>query len=169
MLGVGGLGHLGIQLLRAMTPGRVFAADTRPDRLELAMRLGAELAFNASSTSFVDDLKKATRGEGAAVVLDFVGENETPGVALRVLRRGGTYSIVGYGGTLTVSTVTMITQEYQILGNFVGTYRDLAELMELERLGRVHVTAQQYPLDRAAAAIDDLRAGRVVGRAVLIP
>jgi NAD+-dependent secondary alcohol dehydrogenase Adh1 len=169
VVGVGGLGHLGVQLLRAMTPGRVFVADTRPDRVDLGLRLGAEKGFLSSDPKFVHDLKNATNGEGADVVLDFVAEQNTPDLALQILRRGGTYSIVGYGGTVTVPTVTMITQEFRLLGNFVGTYRDLSELMELERQGRVRVTAQNYPLSRAAEAMTDLRNGKVVGRAVLVP
>jgi D-arabinose 1-dehydrogenase-like Zn-dependent alcohol dehydrogenase len=63
----------------------------------------------------------------------------------------------------------MITQEFRILGNFVGTYRDLAELMELERQGRIHVTVQRYPLSKVVEAMDDLRSGGVVGRALLVP
>jgi len=90
-------------------------------------------------------------------------------VALRILRPGGTYSIVGYGGRLSVPTVAMITREIRILGNFVGNYRDLVELMELQRQGRVAVSAKEYPLREAPRAVEDLRRGRILGRAVLIP
>jgi NAD+-dependent secondary alcohol dehydrogenase Adh1 len=102
-------------------------------------------------------------------VLDFVGDQDTPELGLRVLRRGGTYSVVGYGGRLALPTVEMITQEYHLLGNFVGTYRDLLELMELERERKVTVAVQKYPLEKAAEAVSDLREGRVRGRAVLVP
>jgi D-arabinose 1-dehydrogenase-like Zn-dependent alcohol dehydrogenase len=169
VLGVGGLGHLGIQLVRALTPARIFVADARPDRIELGGRLGAERGFLTTDPGFVDQVRRSTDGNGVEAILDFVAEQNTPDLALRVLRRGGTYSIVGYGGTLTVPTVTMITQEYRLLGNFVGTYRDLSELVELERQGRVHVTTRKYALDHAAEALADLRAGRIVGRAVLVP
>jgi NAD+-dependent secondary alcohol dehydrogenase Adh1 len=169
VLGVGGLGHLGVQLLRAMTPARILAADARPDRLELAERLGAERGFLATDPGFVEEVRRSTGGHGADVVLDFVAEGATPDLALRVLRRGGTYSVVGYGGTLSVPTIALITQEFQVLGNFVGTYDDLSRLMELHRLGRVDVTVRTYPLEKAADALQDLREGRVLGRAVLVP
>jgi NAD+-dependent secondary alcohol dehydrogenase Adh1 len=169
VLGVGGLGHLGVQLLREMTPARILAADVRPERLELAMRLGAVEGFLTNDPGFVEDVRQATDGQGADVVLDFVAEGGTPDLALRTLRRGGTYSVVGYGGTLAVPTVAVITQELRILGNFVGTYDDLSRLMELAHRGRIHVLAQKYPLEKVADAVQDLRDGRVVGRAVLVP
>jgi len=169
VLGIGGLGHLGLQLLKAMSCARIFAVDMLPDRLDLALRLGAERAFSAGERDFSEGILRATEGKGADIVLDFVGEQNTPEIAMKMLARGGTYSIVGYGGAIAVPTVTMITREINMLGNFVGTYRDLWELMELQREGRVSLVTQTYALDQAGKAIDDLRQGRVLGRAVLMP
>jgi D-arabinose 1-dehydrogenase-like Zn-dependent alcohol dehydrogenase len=169
VLGVGGLGHIGVQLVRTMSPARVFALDVAPERLEFATRLGAERGFSPADPGFPANFLAASGGNGADVVLDFVGEQNSPQVALEILRRGGTYSIVGYGGTLSVPTVAMITREIRILGNFVGNYRDLVELMELQRQGRVAVSAKEYALTDAPRAVEDLRRGRVLGRAVLIP
>ena len=169
VLGVGGLGHIGVQLVRTMSPARVFALDLTPERIELATRLGAERGFSTDDPDFPAEFLKASDGKGADVVLDFVGEQNSPDVALRILRPGGTYSIVGYGGRLSVPTVAMITREIRILGNFVGNYRDLVELMELQRQGRVAVSAKEYPLREAPRAVEDLRRGRILGRAVLIP
>jgi D-arabinose 1-dehydrogenase-like Zn-dependent alcohol dehydrogenase len=169
VLGIGGLGHIGVQLVRTMSPARVFALDVAPERLEFAHRLGAERGFSPADPGFPDSFVKASGGNGADVVLDFVGEQNSPEVSLGILRRGGTYSIVGYGGNLAIPTVAMITREIRILGNFVGNYRDLAELMELQRQGRVTVSAKEYRLAQAPKAVEDLRKGRVLGRAVLIP
>lgn len=169
VLGIGGLGHIGVQLVRTLSPARIFALDLAPERLEFATRLGAERGFSPADPGFPSNFLRATGGNGADVVLDFVGEQNSPEVALGILRRGGTYSIVGYGGHLSVPTVAMITREIQVLGNFVGNYRDLAELMELQRQGRVTVSAKEYPLGDAARAVEDLRRGRILGRAVLIP
>jgi D-arabinose 1-dehydrogenase-like Zn-dependent alcohol dehydrogenase len=169
VLGIGGLGHIGVQLVRSISPARVFALDVAPERLEFATRLGAERTFSPADPGFPANLMQTTGGEGVDVVLDFVGEQNSPTVALSILRRGGTYSIVGYGGTLSVPTVALITREIRILGNFVGNYRDLVELMELQRQGRVTVSAKEYPLSEAPRAVDDLRKGRVLGRAVLVP
>ncbi|HEY6237612.1 MAG TPA: NAD(P)-dependent alcohol dehydrogenase [Thermoplasmata archaeon] len=169
VIGVGGLGHIGIQLLKAMAPVRIVAVDVAEGPLELARQLGAETALSATDPNLVADVLRASASEGADVVMDFVAERETPDLAVRMLRRGGTYSIVGYGGSLSIPTVEMVVRELTVLGNFVGTYRDLVELMELHRRGRVQVSVHRYPLDRAPAALDDLRHGRVAGRAVLIP
>jgi D-arabinose 1-dehydrogenase-like Zn-dependent alcohol dehydrogenase len=169
VLGIGGLGHIGVQLVRTMSPARVFALDLVPERLEFAAHLGAERGFSPSEPGFAANFMSASGGNGADVVLDFVGEQNSPEVALSIVRRGGTYSIIGYGGNLSIPTVAMITREIRILGNFVGNYRDLVELMELQRQGRVAVSAKEYPLADAARAVGDLRRGRVLGRAVLIP
>lgn len=169
VLGIGGLGHIGVQLVRTMSPARVFALDLAPERLEFAARLGAEKGFTPADPGFPANFLKSSGGNGADVVLDFVGEQNSPEVALQILRRGGTYSIVGYGGNLSVPTVAMITREIRILGNFVGNYRDLVELLELQRQGRVAVSAKEYPLTEAPRAVEDLRRGRILGRAVLIP
>jgi len=86
-----------------------------------------------------------------------------------MLRRGGTYSQIGYGGALTIRTVDLLLGEFNIVGNIVGTYNDLAELMELNRQGKVQITAQQFPLEDAADVLHELDAGRIEGRAVLLP
>jgi D-arabinose 1-dehydrogenase-like Zn-dependent alcohol dehydrogenase len=126
--------------------------------------LGADDAFKS-----LDDVRQATDGKGADIVFDFVGEHGTPDNSIKALSRGGTYSQIGYGGTLTIRTVDLLLGEFSIVGNIVGTYNDLAELMELNRQGKVKITAQQFPLENAADVLHELDAGRVEGRAVLLP
>jgi D-arabinose 1-dehydrogenase-like Zn-dependent alcohol dehydrogenase len=169
VLGVGGLGHFGVQILKAMSCARVIALDSRPERLDFARRLGADDAFHSALDGGVEAVRQATDGAGADIVMDFVGEHGTPDNAIKMLRRGGTYSQIGYGGTLTIRTVDLLLGEYTIIGNIVGTYNDLAELMELNREGKVKITAQQFPLENAADVLHDLDAGRIEGRAVLLP
>jgi NAD+-dependent secondary alcohol dehydrogenase Adh1 len=169
VLGVGGLGHFGVQILKALSCVRVIALDMRAERLEFARRLGADDAFVSTPDGGVAAVRQATDGVGADIVMDFVGEHGTPDSAIKMLRRGGTYSQIGYGGTLTIPTVDLLLGEYSILGNIVGTYNDLAELMELNREGKVQITAQQFPLEDAADVLHELDAGRVEGRAVLLP
>jgi D-arabinose 1-dehydrogenase-like Zn-dependent alcohol dehydrogenase len=158
-----------VQLLKTMTPARILAVDTAAERLEFARSLGADEAVLSKDGEAVAAVQSATGGAGADIVLDFVAEGSTPELGLRMLRRGGTYSIVGYGGTLTNPTVDMIVRELRIVGNFVGSYRDLVELMELNRQGKVRISMKPYPLAEAPRAIEDLRAGRILGRAVLVP
>jgi D-arabinose 1-dehydrogenase-like Zn-dependent alcohol dehydrogenase len=169
VLGVGGLGHFGVQILKAMSPARVIALDMRAERLDFARRLGADEAFVSAPDGGVTAVRKATDGRGADIVLDFVGEHGTPDTAIKMLRRGGTYSQIGYGGTLTIPTVELLLGEYNVLGNIVGSYNDLAELMELNHQGKVQITAQQFPLEDAADVLHELDAGRIEGRAVLLP
>jgi D-arabinose 1-dehydrogenase-like Zn-dependent alcohol dehydrogenase len=169
VIGVGGLGHFGVQILKALSCARVIALDTRAERLDFARRLGADEAFQSGSDGGVSAVRAATDGAGADIILDFVGEHGTPDAALKMLRRGGVYSQIGYGGTLTMRTVDLLLGEFTILGNIVGTYTDLAELMELNRQGKVAISARQFPLDDAAEVLHELDQGRIEGRAVLIP
>ncbi len=152
-----------------MTPARIVAIDTAPERLDFATRLGADHAVLGGDDSAAAEIRRLTGGRGADVVLDFVAEGETPDHAMKMLRRGGAYSIVGYGGTLSTPTVNLIVQELSIIGNFVGTYRDLVELMELNAQGKVRITSQRYRLADATRALDDLKHGRIIGRGDLIP
>jgi D-arabinose 1-dehydrogenase-like Zn-dependent alcohol dehydrogenase len=169
VLGVGGLGHFGVQILKAMSCARVIAVDTRAERLDFARRLGADDAVLSAADRGVQGVRQATDGNGADIVFDFVGEHGTSDSSIKMLSRGGTYSQIGYGGTLTIRTVDLLLGEFNIVGNIVGTYNDLAELMELNRQGKVKITAQQFPLEHAADALRELDAGRVEGRAVLLP
>ena len=81
----------------------------------------------------------------------------------------GSYYVIGYGGELRIPTLDIIATERNIVGNIVGTYNDLAELMVLAQAGKVTLHTQQYPLDRAVDALHDLDAGKVRGRAILVP
>jgi D-arabinose 1-dehydrogenase-like Zn-dependent alcohol dehydrogenase len=169
VLGVGGLGHFGVQILKALSPARIIALDTQPARLEFAKRLGADEAFHSALDGGISAVREATGGQGADIILDFVGEHGTPNNAMQMLRRGGLYSQIGYGGELSVRTVDLLLGEFTIVGNIVGTYNDLAELMELNHQGKVKITAQQFPLESAADVLHELDAGRIEGRAVLLP
>jgi len=167
VLGVGGLGHFGIQILKALSPARVIALDMREERLEFAKRLGADEAFNSGQG--IEAVRRATDGQGADIVFDYVGEHGTPDQAIQMLHRGGTYSQIGYGGSLSIRTVDLLLGEFNIVGNIVGTYNDLSELMELAHQGKVRITAQQFPLDDAADVLHALDSGQIEGRAVLLP
>jgi len=169
VLGVGGLGHFGIQILKALSCARVIALDTRPERLDFARRLGADEAFHSALDGGINAVREATDGQGADIIFDYVGEHGTPDTSMKMLRRGGTYSQIGYGGSLSIKTVDLLLGEYTIVGNIVGTYSDLAELMELNRQGKVKITAQQFPLEDAADVLHELDQGRIEGRAVLLP
>ena len=169
VLGVGGLGHFGVQIVKALSPARVIALDTNAERLDFARKLGADEAFQSGQDGGVSAVRDATGGAGADIILDFVGEHGTPDTALKMLHRGGTYSQIGYGGELSIRTVDLLLGEFTLVGNIVGSYTDLAELMELNHQGKVTIRAKQFPLEEAADVLQQLNEGRIEGRAVLIP
>ncbi len=168
VVGAGGLGHIGIQCLAALTATQTIVVDRNPDALALAGQLGAHHTVVADG-NHVAAVQELTDGAGADVVLDFVAEQGAETESWTMTRPGGSYYVIGYGGTLTIPTLDIISTERNIVGNIVGTYNELAELMVLAQSGRVTLHTTPYPLDAAADALADLDAGKVRGRAILVP
>jgi NAD+-dependent secondary alcohol dehydrogenase Adh1 len=167
VIGAGGLGHIGIQCLAALTAARIVVVDRNPAALELAGKLGAAhtVVADGSHVEAVQDLT----GGGAEVVLDFVAEEGAEQDGFAMTKPAGSYFVIGYGGTLHIPTLDIISTERNIIGNIVGTYNELAELMDLAQSGRVTLHTKTYPLADAVVAIADLDAGKVRGRAILVP
>jgi NAD+-dependent secondary alcohol dehydrogenase Adh1 len=168
VIGAGGLGHIGIQCLAALTATNIVVVDRNPEALKLAEQLGAAHTVVADGTQ-VDAVKNLTNGKGAHVVLDFVAEQGAEMDGWNMTGEAGSYFVIGYGGTLHIPTLDIITTERNIIGNIVGTYNDLAELMSLAEAGKVTLHTRTYPLTAAPEALADLDAGRVRGRAILVP
>jgi NAD+-dependent secondary alcohol dehydrogenase Adh1 len=164
VIGVGGVGHIALQLLRVLGGGTVIGIDTDERRRALAKELGADEVL-----ADVADVREATDGAGAEVVLDFVATDATHGAGLDVLARRGLYSTVGYGGTITVPSVAMVVGETAIAGNLVGSWIDLWELLQLHGRGEVTLRTETHPLDDVNGVLDRLREGEITGRAVLVP
>ena len=168
VIGAGGLGHIGVQCLAALTATRIIVVDRNPDALKLAEQLGAQHTVVGDGGQ-VDAVKDLTGGNGAEVVLDFVAEQGAEMDGWNMTAPGGSYFVIGYGGTLEIPTLDIISTERNIIGNIVGTYNELAELMALAQAGKVTLHTRTYPLDAAVEALSDLDAGRVRGRAILVP
>ena len=168
VIGIGGLGHIGIQLLRLMSPAEIIAVDRTQVARELAKEFGADHTVNADADP-VRVMREVTDGRGVEVVIDFVGEGSAVQTSIDMLARGGTYYIVGYGGTLQVPTMKIVGNELSIVGNMVGTYSELSELMILAAQGKVTLRTKEYPLEAINDAIDDLQHGRIQGRGVIVP
>ncbi|GAA5060748.1 NAD(P)-dependent alcohol dehydrogenase [Nocardia callitridis] len=168
LIGAGGLGHIGIQVFAALSAARMIVVDRSSDALALAADLGAHhtVLADGDEAAAVRDL---TAGNGAEAVIDFVGEGGALEAGVAMLRRAGSYYVVGYGGALTVPTIDIISAEINFVGNLVGSYTDLVELMVLAAQDRVRLHTAKYPMHEFATALDDLAAGRVRGRAVLVP
>jgi propanol-preferring alcohol dehydrogenase/NAD+-dependent secondary alcohol dehydrogenase Adh1 len=169
VIGFGGLGHLAVQLLRIFTTARIVVVDTSPERVHWASLFGVDSAHESGSDGGVGAVLDETDGLGADAVLDLVGEHDVPQQAMRMLRKGGVYSIVGYGGSVRLEHLDMINRELTVLGNQIGSHRDLIDLMELDRQGRIRLESACFPLDSVADVLADVAAGRILGRAVLVP
>ena len=168
VIGAGGLGHIGIQVLKALTPAEIIVVDRNPDAVKLALSIGADHGVVAEGGQ-VDQVLELTDGFGAEVVMDFVGEGGATAEGVRMLRRSGDYHVVGYGENIDVPTIDIVSTEINFIGNLVGSYNDLCDLMVLAARGAVTLHTAKYALDDFQSAIDDLDAGRVRGRAILVP
>lgn len=168
VIGCGGLGHIGIQCLRALSSTEIIAADVSEAARKLAEQTGADHVIEAGE-GLVDRVMELTRGEGAEGVLDFVGERGVPAQVPGLLRQGGTYYVVGYGERVDIPNWDFVIREINVVGTLVGNYSDLAELMALAARGDVKLHTQAYGLDNINQAIDDLNSGQVAGRGILVP
>src|SRR5215472_2063183 len=167
VLGAGGLGHIAVQLLKHLTPADVIAVDLSEEALVLARELGADHTVHGGPAA-VQSVREVSGG-GVRAVIDFVGEGDLPGQVIAMLRRGGTYYLVGYGGQLDVPAATIVANELSIVGNLVGTHTELEELVRLAAAGKVSIRIRTYPLDDINDAVEDLRSGRLAGPAVILP
>lgn len=169
-IGLGGLGHMALQLLAATTEARIIALDTDPEKLAYAAEHGADLVI-PSDEHAAQRILEETNGIGADVVLDFVGAQPTVDLALAVIRGGGAIRFVGLGGGefTYVAAASELPWGVNIERAYGGTIAELREVIDLAQAGKITVEVVRYPLDNAVQAFDDLHHGRVQGRAVLIP
>jgi NAD+-dependent secondary alcohol dehydrogenase Adh1 len=168
MIGAGGLGHIGIQVMAALSPAEIVVVDRHPDAVKLALSIGAHHGVVADG-DHVEAVLGLTGGNGAEQVIDFVGEGGSTAEGIRMTRRAGDYHVVGYGENIDVPTIDIISTEINIVGNLVGSYNDLVELMALVAQEKVTLHTAKYALEDFQSALDDLDAGRVRGRAILVP
>lgn len=167
-LGVGGLGQFAVQLLHALTEARLVAVDVDDTRLKRAAEYGAELTV-ISSPETASTIRDHTNGEGAQVVFDMVGSDETLALAAQLVAKGGRIVLVGLaGGTLAYSALGL-PWEAEVMSSAWGTRDELAEVLDLAREGRIQSRVRTYQLQQINDALGDLRAGKVDGRAVITP
>lgn len=169
VIGVGGLGHLALQLLAGHDPACVVAVEPRTAGRQLAMRLGADAVVPAvaDASAWLDG---CDGGHGADLVFDFVGTQETLAAGGTLLAPGGRLVVVGSaGGRLEVGKSVGLERGWGVSAPFWGTRRDLDAVVRLAETGRIRAEVETYRLDQALAAYDCLRAGRVHGRAVVVP
>jgi propanol-preferring alcohol dehydrogenase len=168
VIGVGGLGHLAVQILKATTAATVVAIDPRPLSLELAKSCGADVTMESEADP-VAQVRQLTAGRGAAAVFDMVGADGTLALAAAMVASNGHIGIVGAaGGTMPVSMST-VPFGVTVAPTYWGTRPELIDVLQLAAGGRLTTRTEQFPLSRATDAYAAVRAGKVAGRAVVIP
>jgi propanol-preferring alcohol dehydrogenase len=168
IIGVGGLGHMAVQITRALTSAQIIAVDLGEDKLALAKEMGAD-AVVTSDEDAPGKVMELTRGQGAEVVLDFVGADQTMAMGAKMAHKAGNLTIVGLAmGTLPFNFFAL-PYECAVAAPYWGTLPELMELIALAESGHIKSHNTYYPLERAAEAYDAMRARTLRGRAVIVP
>jgi len=168
VIGVGGLGHVAVQLLRALTACRIVAVDTRDEALEVAARSGADATLAAHGLT-VRDVRRASGGRGAALVIDCVGTDQTLELSAGAVSGGGHVAVLGVAGGMFPMRFGAVPMETSVVISNWGTRSELADVVELARQGAVHVEVEPVALADVPSAYERLEAGEVRGRAVAVP
>ncbi|MBD8611688.1 NAD(P)-dependent alcohol dehydrogenase [Frigoribacterium sp. CFBP 13729] len=168
VIGTGGLGHVGIQILKALSGAQIIALDVSDDKLELATHVGADHVL-ISDEHAADSIRELTGGLGANAVFDFVGAPPTVALATSVAASEADVTLVGIGGGTAQVGFGSIAYDAAVRVPYWGSRSELIEVLDLARSGRVSVETQRYSLDDGPAAYEALAAGTVRGRAVIVP
>jgi alcohol dehydrogenase, propanol-preferring len=170
IIGAGGLGLMALALLKAMGGIGAIVVDIDASKREAATAAGAIATVDGAAADAHKQIIKLTNG-GAWSVIDLVGASNTVKIGTDCLIKGGKLIVVGlFGGNITISTPTIPLKAMTIQGSYVGSLNELRELIALvQKTGLPSVPIRKEPLAQAATALDDLKAGKVVGRVVLMP
>ncbi|MFT4125590.1 MAG: NAD(P)-dependent alcohol dehydrogenase [Gordonia sp. (in: high G+C Gram-positive bacteria)] len=169
IIGIGGLGHVGLQILKAICASRLIAVDNDTAKLEHAAQLGADLTLEPGPDTAATILAE-TGGYGADVVLDFVGVQPTVDLVAGSIAPEGKVRLVGLGGgAYPASAAIAAPWGVNIQRSYGGTRSDLLQVLALAAQNKIKIDYKTYPLEDFQQAFDDLRAGKVVGRAILVP
>ena len=169
IIGVGGVGMMGLQIAKAAFNCKPIVVDVDEEKLKLALENGASAAINPTDEDAFMKIFELTAGN-ASVAIDFVGSEESTSFGVNLLRKGGKYIIVGlYGGELKIPLPLIPIMERQVQGSYTGSPADMDELMELIRLGKVDpIPVEKRPASQANETLEDLKNGKIIGRAALI-
>jgi propanol-preferring alcohol dehydrogenase len=168
VIGAGGLGHVAIQMLRALTPAMVIALDVNVDKLKLATEVGAHHVFPSDGQS-AERVKELTHGKGATAVFDFVAIQPTLDASHDMVAVEGDVVLVGVGAGTLPSGVLAAPYDSVVRAPYWGSRSELFEVFDLARAGLVHVETEVFSLDEAPEAYRRLHEGTLRGRAVVVP
>jgi propanol-preferring alcohol dehydrogenase len=169
VVGVGSLGHIGLQCLDATSAADIVAVDIKQSARDLARDFGAQYTLDPESEDIPSEVEDITDGVGAAQVLDFVGADETTALAPDLCAAGGDHHIIGYGGHIHEPAQALVDGEFAYQGNIVGRYTELQELVALVERGEVDLYTSRYDLEQVNEVAEKLEHREIDGRAVIMP
>ena len=171
LVGAGGLGLMGVQLVKAITNAQVVIVDVDDKKLSEAKRLGADQTINSVSTDPVKGIKDITSGIGSEIVIDFVNNAKTAQTTINMIRKRGRLIMVGlFGGALELNLPLIPLRAFTLTGAYTGKFADLIDLVALAKSGKIQsVVSRKYKLDDVNQALNELKDGKIIGRAVLNP
>lgn len=169
VLGVGGLGHMAVQILRALTPARLIAGDIDRGKLAHARSLGAAHTVNTAAATAHEEIRDIVGERGVTVALDFVGVQATIDLCTRTVGRNSRVTVVGMGGGTVHYDAGRPPYGTQVTVPYWGSRTELMEVIALAQAGRIKATVETFGLEQANAVYQRLRDGRIEGRAVLVP
>lgn len=171
IVGAGGLGLMGVQIAKAITDAKIVCVDLDDQKLETAKEMGADFTVNSKDPETIQKIMSICNDKGADSVVDFVNAPPTVKTGLAILRKRGNLVLVGlFGGSLELSLVTIPLKSIIIQGAYTGNYNDMVELLALARKGTINpVISKRYSLNEANTALEDLKARKILGRAVINP
>ena len=171
IVGAGGLGLMGVQIAKAITNAKIICVDLDDQKLETAKEMGADYTVNSKDPQTVQKIMSICNDKGADSIVDFVNAPPTAKLNFAILRKRGNLVLVGlFGGSIDLSLVTIPLKSIIIQGAYTGNYNDMVELLDLARKGVINpVISKRYSLDDANHALEDLKARKIIGRAVINP
>ncbi len=171
IIGAGGLGLMGVQIAKAITDAKIICVDLDDKKLNIAKEMGADYIINSKDSETSQKIMSICNDKGADSVVDFVNAPPTVKLDFAILRKRGNLVLVGlFGGSIELSLVTIPLKSLTIQGAYTGNYDDMIELLALARKGILNpVISKRYSLDDANTALEDLKARKILGRAVINP
>lgn len=171
IFGAGGLGLMGVQIARAITNANIIVVDIDDAKLQTAKELGADHGVNSKDPDATQKILALCNNKGADCIIDFVNAPPTVKMGLAVIRKRGIMTLVGlFGGSIDISLVSIPLKSITIQGAYTGNYNDMVELLNLAKRGVINpLISKRYALADANTALEDLKARKILGRAIITP